>query len=125
MSARRPPRGKAKDDALAQELDIQTVNYGEPIPPNTWCHYCGFLAQSRDHIVPVSAHGADAWWNLVPSCHACNDGKADRQACSCMFCLRAIALWHLGYRREGRTYREKKHLRKEKRRMEAACPTSL
>ena len=43
-----------------------------------------------------------------------DESKADRQACSCRFCLRAIALWHLGYRRTGMSYREKKQARKER-----------
>jgi hypothetical protein len=96
------------------ECGITPVTFSEPIRPRTWCHYCGFLATTRDHIVPDSVGGARNWWNLVPACDDCNNAKADRQACTCMFCLRAIALRHLGYRRSGKSYRDKKNNRKQR-----------
>ena len=111
---REPPTCKPWADPVAKECDITPVSFKNPVPPNTWCHYCGFLATSRDHVVPDSVGGAKAWWNLVPSCHDCNLGKADRQACSCEFCLRAIALWHLGFKRTGRSYRDRKNNRKQR-----------
>ncbi len=109
MPARRPPEWDPHTDSLARICKVQTVAFGSPLPPKTWCHYCGFLAQSRDHIIPDSIGGVSAWWNLVPSCHDCNNAKADRQACSCLFCLRAIALWGLGFRTETkRNFKKKK-----------------
>jgi hypothetical protein len=105
---REPPTCKPWLDHLVIECGITPVRFNSPIPPNTWCHYCGFLADSRDHIVPDSLDGSRHWWNLVPACKACNEAKDDRQACACLFCLRAMALWHLGFRRTGKSRREKK-----------------
>lgn len=116
---REPPNCKPYNDLLARECGITTVAFGTPIPSNAWCHYCGFKAEARDHIVADSVGGAKAWWNLVPACIACNDEKADRQSCSCMFCMRAIALWHLGFRREGASYRDKRIRKKQNKRLEA------
>lgn len=108
---RHPPECEPWEDSLAQQCEITPVSYKQPIPPMTWCHYCGFLANSRDHIVPDSDRGLSAWWNLVPSCSTCNQAKATRQECSCLFCLRAMALWSLGFRRSegelGKWQREK------------------
>lgn len=114
MPARRPPDHPRQTDALAKECGVSTVAFGEPIAGDAWCHYCGYAPDSRDHIVPNVAGGADAWWNLVPSCKGCNESKGDRQSCSCLFCLRAMALWHLGFRRLGMTRAEKKRRRKER-----------
>ena len=110
--ARRPPDWPRHTDQLAKTCRVEPLTFGKPIPPMTWCHYCEMLATTRDHIVPDSVGGARLWWNLVPSCAACNLQKADRQSCSCMFCLRAMALWSLGFRREGKSYRDKKNNRK-------------
>jgi len=111
--ARKPPTDP-RVDTLAAECGVTPISFSSPIPPLTWCHYCGFLATSRDHIVPNSVGGVDAWWNLAPSCNQCNVAKADRQECSCLFCLRAMALWHLGFRRDGKTRAEKRRLKKLK-----------
>jgi 5-methylcytosine-specific restriction endonuclease McrA len=44
------------------------------------CMYCGdqFAARglSRDHIVPLSRGGRDAWNNVVTACKRCNNRKA-------------------------------------------------
>lgn len=46
------------------------------------CMYC--LATfsdrhlTRDHVVPLSKGGLDAWTNVVTACRACNQKKADR-----------------------------------------------
>jgi len=114
MGSRRVPPRNPANDLLATECDVTVITYNRPIPPLTWCHYCGFLASTRDHIVPDSVGGVKAWWNLVPSCRSCNEGKADRQACSCLFCVRAIALWGLGFRRVGLTRGQKARLRRDK-----------
>jgi 5-methylcytosine-specific restriction endonuclease McrA len=42
------------------------------------CHYCGELANTVDHLVPVSAGGTDAPTNLVAACARCNGRKGDR-----------------------------------------------
>lgn len=44
------------------------------------CHWCGvFLPNGgqADHIVPISKGGKHAAYNLVASCRACNQSKAD------------------------------------------------
>ncbi len=46
------------------------------------CAYCGrrFMSRdlSRDHVVPVSRGGRDAWTNTVTACRACNTRKGNR-----------------------------------------------
>jgi hypothetical protein len=118
MNRTRTPPKDPHTDHLANECGITVVSFKQPIADNVWCHYCGYLANTRDHIVPDSVGGQSAWWNLVPSCRECNESKGDRQACPCLFCLRAIALWHLGFRRSGAARGEKDRRRRERRRQE-------
>lgn len=46
------------------------------------CAYCGRkypeAKLSRDHIIPVSRGGRDAWMNVVCACRACNARKSNR-----------------------------------------------
>lgn len=46
------------------------------------CAYCGdrFRPQelSREHVIPVSRGGRDAWTNLVTACRRCNARKGSR-----------------------------------------------
>lgn len=46
------------------------------------CLYCGERFSSgkltRDHIIPVSRGGQDAWTNVVSACRACNNHKSAR-----------------------------------------------
>ena len=46
------------------------------------CMYCGneFYKKelSRDHVTPLSQHGADTWNNVVTACKRCNNYKAGR-----------------------------------------------
>ncbi|GAB4177273.1 MAG: HNH endonuclease [Rhodocyclaceae bacterium] len=46
------------------------------------CAYCGGIFQTarltRDHIVPVSAGGRNAWMNVVTACRSCNQRKSGR-----------------------------------------------
>jgi glutaredoxin len=122
--ARKPPAGPPYRDTLATQCGVRTITYSKPIPPGTRCHYCGLLANTRDHIVPDTAGGSRSWWNLVPACADCNLAKADRQACACMFCVRAMALWHFGYRRTGQSWAEIKARKKANREArEMAAPT--
>lgn len=48
---------------------------------NPLCRYCGAVANTVDHVVPV-AGGGDFWCmdNLAPACAACNYSKADTPA---------------------------------------------
>lgn len=109
MDKRHPPHWRPGTDRIAQECSVIPVTYTQPIPAHARCHYCGTPAASRDHIVPDSAGGSRLWWNLVPACKPCNESKGDRQACACMFCIRALALWQLGFRRTGRSHRDRKN----------------
>jgi hypothetical protein len=108
LTHRKPPHWPPHTDRIARECGVRIVTFTRKVEPGTRCHYCGGEGLTRDHVVPDSVGGAPLWWNLVPSCNSCNESKADRQACACMFCVRAIALWSLGFRREGKSYREKK-----------------
>ncbi len=46
------------------------------------CAYCGGMfviaRLTRDHIVPFSKGGRDAWMNVVTACRPCNERKSDR-----------------------------------------------
>lgn len=46
------------------------------------CLYCGNrfdnIALSRDHLVPLSRGGEDAWTNVVTACKRCNARKGNR-----------------------------------------------
>lgn len=42
---------------------------------NNCCVYCGAIATSIDHVIPLSKGGADVLSNLLPSCHPCNLSK--------------------------------------------------
>ena len=47
-----------------------------------FCMYCGGQFHSslltRDHIIPVSQQGRDAWTNVVTACQRCNNHKGGR-----------------------------------------------
>jgi 5-methylcytosine-specific restriction endonuclease McrA len=46
------------------------------------CLYCGgnfhYDALTRDHVVPISRGGLDAWENVVTACFRCNNLKGNR-----------------------------------------------
>jgi HNH endonuclease len=46
------------------------------------CAYCGERFRerdlSRDHVIPISCGGRDAWMNVVTSCRGCNTRKGGR-----------------------------------------------
>jgi len=46
------------------------------------CAYCGHILPgaklTRDHVVPFSRGGRDAWMNVVAACRPCNERKSDR-----------------------------------------------
>lgn len=44
------------------------------------CAYCGGVATTRDHIVPVSRGGSNIPTNVVPACLSCNSRKGNRTA---------------------------------------------
>lgn len=41
------------------------------------CAYCGSLAETFDHIIPVSKGGKNQAWNIAPACRSCNSSKQD------------------------------------------------
>lgn len=59
------------------------------------CHYCGVdYPSTLDHIVPISAGGPSARWNLVPACPECNMLKSSfRAVCPCDRCIRAEVMF--------------------------------
>lgn len=42
---------------------------------NDPCFYCGGIATTDDHVMPLSRGGTDHWFNLVRSCRSCNSSK--------------------------------------------------
>ena len=65
--------------------------------PSRFCHYChGGGADTRDHIVPKSRGGSNAWWNLVPAHGTCNAQKgSSASSCNCAYCHRARMLYSM------------------------------
>ena len=88
-------------DPIAVGCNVPFVPYGVDFPEDLSCHYCGKnTARTRDHIIPRSRLGSDAYWNLVPACKSCNADKADKDPwCQCAYCTRAIFLFSLGHTR--------------------------
>lgn len=66
----RRKRTRQGDQALLAEY--RTILLKDP------CSYCGHSADTEDHIVPVSAGGADDWENLTAACRSCNSRKQAR-----------------------------------------------
>jgi 5-methylcytosine-specific restriction endonuclease McrA len=58
------------------------------------CLYCGKtfadFELTRDHVVPVSKGGGDAWDNVVASCRRCNHHKGSRLLEDCVLQLLAL-----------------------------------
>jgi len=44
------------------------------------CVYCGAPAEEIDHFIPIALGGADAPWNVVATCIACNRGPGGKHA---------------------------------------------
>lgn len=42
------------------------------------CGYCGAVAGTLDHILPLSRGGGSTWLNSVAACARCNSRKANR-----------------------------------------------
>lgn len=44
------------------------------------CAYCGNMAQSQDHYIPLSATDSPGTvpWNMVPACNSCNHSKGNK-----------------------------------------------
>lgn len=45
---------------------------------NFVCTYCGGMANTADHVIPVSKGGTNEITNLVPACHDCNSTRQNR-----------------------------------------------
>ena len=64
------------------------------------CHYCGWPAQTADHVIPRGAGGDNSMDNLVASCNECNriaggqvlGGFAGKRA----WILRSRGIWFEG-----------------------------
>ena len=52
------------------------------------CAYCGDLARTVDHVLPVSRGGPSTWLNVVAACTACNGRKGNRTPAEAGLCLR-------------------------------------
>lgn len=74
MAYRRPP-----DKELLQLLDHASLNWQKPIPwgflANDPCVYCGWPADSWEHLVPRSKGGNQYFNNLARACGSCNQRK--------------------------------------------------
>ncbi len=55
------------------------------------CQYCGNkfpeIELTLDHVMPKSRGGKTSWENIVTSCHACNNKKADKTPRECGLAL--------------------------------------
>lgn len=87
--------GDYSNDELAKRYRIPRLSMAMRMPVGYDCHYCGKVrgGTTRDHIVPDSRGGSNAWFNLVPACVDCQRKKADKVGdCDCLYCLRARKL---------------------------------
>ena len=53
------------------------------------CAYCGFKAETIDHVIPRSRGGDHSWENCVACCASCNHRKADKLLAELGWTLRA------------------------------------
>lgn len=61
---------------LKQESPLSIMDWPPPLHGHSVkCVYCGQLATTMDHIVPVSKGGSNDLSNLVPACSGCNASK--------------------------------------------------
>lgn len=76
IAARGHARGRITDPSPA-------LNNAALFARDQWiCLYCGADGRrqtlTRDHVVPTSKGGKDAWENVVAACIACNSRKGNR-----------------------------------------------
>lgn len=85
-------------DPIARSLGFTPVRLKGKMP-SRFCHYChGGGAETRDHVVPKSRGGSNAWWNLVPAHDTCNAQKgSSASSCTCAFCERARMLYSMDH----------------------------
>lgn len=56
----------------------QAINTRTILARDSWeCAYCGEIANSIDHIIPVSRGGKHTFRNVIAACRDCNSRKAD------------------------------------------------
>lgn len=99
-------------DVIRFGTDEQAAQARKVLKDSGWahfCHYCGDVATTTDHIVPKALGGVDVRLNQVDACVPCNKAKgSDFPQDHCPKCTRAIA-WHsqnsLGFRK---TLRERR-----------------
>lgn len=76
----RPDTELARLSRRAREQDLRNPETQEylAIVMKDPCVYCGGPVDTRDHIVPISAGGANRWDNYAPACNGCNAAKNNR-----------------------------------------------
>jgi len=60
---------------------VRAAPYKRPEVFARWhglCAYCDASAEHLDHIKPIARGGRDVLSNVIPSCAACNQDKADQ-----------------------------------------------
>ena len=69
--------------ALVQRSNPPLSNHERFRRDGFMCMYCGSQYPegqlTRDHILPLSRGGADAWANVVAACRSCNTRKGNRR----------------------------------------------
>ncbi len=94
ISARTGCRSRLDIPSIVAISSARAAFYDESVPRLTnealflrdrhLCCYCGDIFDdctallTRDHVMPVSRGGSDAWDNVVTSCRACNQKKDNR-----------------------------------------------
>ena len=104
--------GYCRAESVRSSVDIHSIIAceGKVVPPakgvppltnealfrrdRNLCLYCGAAfpdgALTRDHVVPLSRTGRDAWDNVVAACRRCNHYKGNRLLGECSMELLAL-----------------------------------
>lgn len=75
---------KASLAYLARKADVPAVPFTVEQLAQRWAYYgnncwiCGEIADSTDHVKPLSKGGANMLCNLRPACRRCNGGKQNK-----------------------------------------------
>ncbi len=72
VKAQASARRRREYSAIGSHTEQEWV---EKLTNTPYCCYCGKMAETKDHVVPLSKGGTDFIDNIVPACRSCNCAK--------------------------------------------------